>query len=302
MRCGLFFNFNGAAGAWRRACIVDAGGWTHDTLTEDLDLSYRAQLRGWRFVFDPSVAAPAELPADLQALKSQQRRWARGSVQTARKLLVPLLRSRLPAGVKLEAFVHLTGNFAYPLLLALGLLLLPFLIATRGASARLAGAFEVGTMLLGMVPATVFLAAGQIAAGARGWRLPRDVGAALALAAGLSWNNAVAVLQGLGPRLGDWERTPKTGEGACRPALVPYAAARRNGGQPEVGLAIYFAAVAAVAGGLGHLRPLPFLALMVIGLAAVGLGSRREPDGQSRTILGERFPCRALRVSTTARE
>src|SRR5947209_926246 len=86
-RSGRFFNFNGTAGLWRRSCIDDAGGWCHDTLTEDLDLSYRAQLRGWRFAFDATLVAPAELPGDLEALKSQQRRWARGSIQTARKLL-----------------------------------------------------------------------------------------------------------------------------------------------------------------------------------------------------------------------
>ena len=102
MRRGLFFNFNGTAGLWRRAAIEDAGGWSHDTLTEDLDLSYRAQLAGWRFVFEPAVVCPAELPADMQAFKSQQRRWAKGSIQTARKLLPVLWRSAAPARAKLE--------------------------------------------------------------------------------------------------------------------------------------------------------------------------------------------------------
>src|SRR5262245_64779409 len=107
-RGGLFFNFNGTAGVWRRTCIEDSGGWSNDTLTEDLDLSYRAQLRGWRFAFDASLVAPAELPSDVEALKSQQRRWAKGSIQTARKILPAIWRSRLPLAVKVEAFVHLT--------------------------------------------------------------------------------------------------------------------------------------------------------------------------------------------------
>ena len=126
---GLFFNFNGTAGIWRRTCIEDAGGWSHATLTEDLDLSYRAQLAGWRFAYAPDVVVPAELPSDMAAFKSQQRRWARGSIQTARRVLPGLWRRDLPLAVKLEAFFHLTANAAYPLLLALGLLLLPVLLA-----------------------------------------------------------------------------------------------------------------------------------------------------------------------------
>ncbi len=118
-RGGRFFNFNGTAGVWRRIAIDDAGGWQHDTLTEDLDLSYRAQLRGWRFVFVPGVIAPAEVPVEMNAFKSQQHRWAKGSIQTCRKLLPRILRSDLPLGVKAEAFFHLTANFNYILMCVL---------------------------------------------------------------------------------------------------------------------------------------------------------------------------------------
>src|SRR5262245_20682974 len=110
-RSGRFFNFNGTAGVWRRKAIDEAGGWQHDTLTEDLDLSYRAQLRGWRFVFVSSLIAPAEVPVEMNAFKSQQHRWAKGSIQTCRKLLPDLLRAKIPLGVKAEAFFHLTANF-----------------------------------------------------------------------------------------------------------------------------------------------------------------------------------------------
>jgi len=127
-RSGRFFNFNGTAGLWRRAAIVDAGGWHHDTLTEDMDLSYRAQLRGWRFVYLPEIEAPAELPVEMSAFKAQQFRWAKGSIQVARKLLPRILRSHATPAQKIEAFFHLTNNFAYPLLLLLSLLLLPNLI------------------------------------------------------------------------------------------------------------------------------------------------------------------------------
>lgn len=104
---GLFFNFNGTAGVWRRRCIDDAGGWSGDTLTEDLDLSYRAQLRGWRFAYRPELTAAAELPIDMNAFKRQQHRWAKGSVQTAMKLLPRIMRSRLPWRVKLEVKNHM---------------------------------------------------------------------------------------------------------------------------------------------------------------------------------------------------
>src|ERR671919_13981 len=124
-RSGCFFNFNGTAGIWRRDTIVDAGGWQHDTLTEDLDLSYRAQLKGWRFVFLPDVIAPAEVPVEMNAFKSQQHRWAKGSIQTCRKLLPMILRANVPLGVKAEAFFHLTANFNYILMCVLSVLLGP---------------------------------------------------------------------------------------------------------------------------------------------------------------------------------
>jgi cellulose synthase/poly-beta-1,6-N-acetylglucosamine synthase-like glycosyltransferase len=110
-RGGCFFNFNGTAGIWRRDAIESAGGWQHDTLTEDLDLSYRAQLKGWRFVFLPDLVAPAEVPVEMNSFKSQQHRWAKGSIQTCMKLLPRILFSRQPLSVKAEAFFHLSANF-----------------------------------------------------------------------------------------------------------------------------------------------------------------------------------------------
>ena len=124
-RSGRFFNFNGTAGLWRRSCIEEAGGWQHDTLTEDLDLSYRAQLAGWKFIFLPDVVTPAELPVDMNGFKSQQHRWTKGSIQTCKKLLPTIWRSDLPLTIKIEATGHLTSNFAYLLLACLCVLLHP---------------------------------------------------------------------------------------------------------------------------------------------------------------------------------
>src|SRR6266436_5792430 len=124
-RSGRFFNFNGTAGLWRKSCIEEAGGWQHDTLTEDLDLSYRAQLRGWKFVFLADIVTPAELPVDMNGFKSQQHRWTKGSIQTCKKLLPTIWRSNLPLYIKIEATAHLTANFAYLLLAFLCVLLQP---------------------------------------------------------------------------------------------------------------------------------------------------------------------------------
>ncbi len=127
-RAGVFFNFNGTAGMWRRAAIEEAGGWQHDTLTEDTDLSYRSQLKGWKFKYLQDVECPAEVPIEMTAFKTQQARWAKGLIQTAKKVLPMVFRSNQPFRVKLEAFYHLTANLSYPLMVALSLLLMPAMI------------------------------------------------------------------------------------------------------------------------------------------------------------------------------
>jgi glycosyl transferase family 2 len=266
MRCGLFFNFNGSAGVWRRTCIEAAGGWTHDTLTEDLDLSYRAQLAGWRFVYDDTIEAPAELPGNLEALKSQQRRWVRGSIQTARKILPRLLSRPLPASVKFEALVHLTINLAYPLLLSQ--LVLSALTVTGRFPLALAGLMQAGPIVLG----AAFLTAGQLVRGSRRG-LVRDVTAAVMLGIGLSVNNARAAFAGLAGPAGEFERTPKAGSSESRGR--PYATARRLAGRAELFLALYFAAVAVLAARGGRWGALPVLLMLVTAFGAVGWGSLR---------------------------
>jgi cellulose synthase/poly-beta-1,6-N-acetylglucosamine synthase-like glycosyltransferase len=125
---GLFFNFNGTAGILRKSMIEDAGGWQHDTLTEDSDLSYRAQLKGWKFVYVPSIECLSELPVETYGFQVQQSRWAKGLTQVAKKLLWKILRSKQPFRVKLEAFFHLTPNISYPLMIAVSALMLPVMI------------------------------------------------------------------------------------------------------------------------------------------------------------------------------
>ncbi len=268
---GRFLNFNGTAGVWRRAAIDAAGGWSHDTLTEDLDLSYRAQLAGWRFVFVRDVVVPAELPEGMAAFRSQQHRWAKGALQTARKLLPRLWRSRLPLAVRIEGTVHLTANAGYPLLLALALLLAPVLFAARTLPWAGLVALQLGIVALGTLPVALFLAEGQRRAGRRGARVLADVLAALVLCAGLSWHLAHAVVAGLWGPTGEFVRTPKTG-GVELPRPRPVSG--RVHGLPECALAALFVLLAFAALAAGRPAALPFLLAMSAGLLWVGLGER----------------------------
>jgi cellulose synthase/poly-beta-1,6-N-acetylglucosamine synthase-like glycosyltransferase len=200
-RAGLFINFNGTAGVWRRACIEDAGGWQGDTLTEDLDLSYRAQLRGWRIAYLPDLVVPAELPVQISALKRQQARWAQGSIETALKLIGPLLRSRQPWVVKLEGMVHLTGYMVHPLMLLTVLLTLPMSFSSSWV-------LSVSPWLMAMAagPPLLYLVAQRD----RPWRHRLRLLPLLELLGiGLALNNTWAVLKGVfGIRQG-FLRTPK---------------------------------------------------------------------------------------------
>jgi cellulose synthase/poly-beta-1,6-N-acetylglucosamine synthase-like glycosyltransferase len=210
-RSGRFFNFNGTAGLWRKACIEQSGGWQHDTLCEDLDLSYRAQLAGWRFIFLPDVVTPAELPVDMNGFKSQQHRWTKGSVQTCKKLLPSIWRSNLPFFIKLEATGHLMSNFAYLLLACLCVLLHPSVGGPQGGWLRTL-LIDLPIFLAASVSVAVFYICAQRVLHPRTWLkeilfLP----CLLALGIGLSLNNARAVLEALINHRSDFTRTPKYG-------------------------------------------------------------------------------------------
>ena len=280
-RTGRFFNFNGTAGVWRRSAIESAGGWSHDTLTEDLDLSYRAQLAGWRFVFDPSVVVPAELPESMAAFRSQQHRWAKGALQTARKLLPRILRAPLPWWVRLEAVVHLTANAGYPLLLALAVLLAPVLFTVRTVSLPCLIMLQAGIVLLGTLPVILFLVRGQQLAGRSARHIMADVPGAMMLCAGLSWHLAGAVAAGLWGPVGQFVRTPKTGTvvAGARSGQAAGMSGRETDagparGIPELVLAASLALLACAAFAAGRPAAMPFLLVMSAGLAWVGLAMR----------------------------
>ena len=209
-RSGLFFNFNGTAGIWRREAIEDAGGWQHDTLTEDTDLSYRAQLRGWHFLYLPEIECPSELPVEMNAFKSQQARWAKGLMQTAKKILPRVLRSDVPAAVKAEAIFHLTANISYPLMVFMSIILLPAMIVRFYQGWFQVLVIDLPLFLASTCSVSSFYLAAERAFYPKTWKrtflyLPF----VMATGIGLSVRNAFAVVEAIFGVKSEFVRTPK---------------------------------------------------------------------------------------------
>jgi len=267
---GRFFNFNGTAGVWRRDAIEDAGGWSSSTLTEDLDLSYRAQLAGWEFVFLSDVEVPAELPAALSGFQDQQHRWTKGSIQTARKLLGEILRSGFRGVVKTEAAFHLTNNCAYLLSVLLALLIVPAMHIRYEHDLLWTFFIDLALFLASSGSVLLFYREGQRWAGrpAPRWR---ELFAVLPVGVGMSVRNAIAVVEGLLEEGGYFKRTPKAGT-THRPHR-PYRPYRAYG---ELSLAIYFAAVVVVFAAEDRWISLPFLTLFASGYGYFALRAMAE--------------------------
>ncbi|GIV85742.1 MAG: glucosyltransferase [Candidatus Roseilinea sp.] len=274
-RHGLLMNFNGSGGIWRRACIEDAGGWQHDTLTEDLDLSYRAALRGWRGVYLADESAPGELPNDVLAYKRQQARWARGTLQTVRKLLPTLVASSLPWQCKLAAWMHLTGYFVHPLIF-LTSLTTPLLVwhallgIHRGASAGLP-VWVNAISLLSLAPIASMFAA-HAARGRPTFQFLRDLPASLMLGIGVSFSNTVAMLKALCERhTGDFARTPKLRWGTPHAAPKAYLIRPDWTMWVELGLALYVGGVVISILALGYWLSAAPMLIYLLGFGGVWL-------------------------------
>ncbi len=239
-RSGRFFNFNGTAGVWRRKCIEDAGGWQHDTLTEDLDLSYRAQMAGWKFVFLPGVITPAELPVEMNAFKTQQHRWAKGAVQTCKKLLPRILKSDLPFRIKLEAVFHLTSNFAYLLLAIMAFLIIPDPSGNPDLKTLLTIHLPIFTMASLSVVLFYSLVLYEVKIHWARWAFYLPL--LIALGIGLSLNNAKAVLEAVFNQTSEFTRTPKHGieTQGNRQALSMYFSTRSWLVLLELGMFIHY--------------------------------------------------------------
>jgi cellulose synthase/poly-beta-1,6-N-acetylglucosamine synthase-like glycosyltransferase len=207
-KAGFFINFNGTGGVWRKDCIEDAGNWQEDTLTEDLDLSYRAQLNGWKFVFLKDFTSPAELPSELSALKTQQFRWTKGAIETAKKILPVLWKSKVSMRVKLQSTFHLTNNLVFPFILLAAILNVPLVFIKNSGAHDLYFAF-MSVFVLAFISTFLLYLYSQKDVRAD-WRkkivlFPLFMAGSM----GLSINNSRAVFEGLLNRKSEFVRTPK---------------------------------------------------------------------------------------------
>jgi cellulose synthase/poly-beta-1,6-N-acetylglucosamine synthase-like glycosyltransferase len=279
---GCFFNFSGTGGIWRREAIDTAGGWQHDTLTEDLDLSYRAQLQGWRFVFREDHVTPAELPEEMEAFRAQQFRWAKGTVQTARKLLRRVLdRKDLPFSVRMEAFFHMTPHFSYPLMVLLAALLLPMLLVMPVSDPLSLLLVDIPLMVGSTGSLATFYIVAERAQGRSTLGALRRLPWLIAIGAGMSPWLTRAVWEGLQSETGEFVRTPKKGKSK---SAGRYKARTIL---PVVELALTAVSVASFYTALikGHYIAAPFALLFVLGFGFVSTMVLRERLG---ALLAER--------------
>jgi cellulose synthase/poly-beta-1,6-N-acetylglucosamine synthase-like glycosyltransferase len=275
-RSNVFFNFNGTAGMWRRQAIEEAGGWQHDTLTEDTDLSYRAQLKGWKFVYLEDVECPAELPVEMTAFKTQQARWAKGLIQTGKKILPRVLASDAPLHTKIEAWYHLTANISYPLMIMLSVLLLPAMIIRFYQGWFQMMYIDLPLFLASTFSISSFYLVSQRELFPRKW--PRALvylPFLMALGIGLTITNTKAVIEALIGKESAFARTPKYRVVSKQDKVVTGKYRKRLGWVPWVELLIgsYFALTVYYAVENENFITVPFLLLFVVGYWATGLMS-----------------------------
>lgn len=272
-RRGAFFNFNGTGGAWRRTAIESAGGWQHDTLTEDTDLSYRAQLRGWQFLYLPDIECASELPVDMNGFKTQQARWAKGLMQTAKKILPQVFRSNAPLHIKAEAFFHLTANISYPLMVLFSAMLLPAMIVRFYQ-----GWFQMMVIDLPLFLASTcsissfYLVAQKELRPRRWWITFLYMPFVMAVGIGISIRNAKAVLEALFGVQSEFARTPKYKIEGKKGTFVAKKYKNKAGWMPyaEVLLGLYFAFTVWYAIRNQNYATVPFLFLFVWGYLYTG--------------------------------
>ncbi len=275
-RSGTFFNFNGTAGVWRRCAIDDAGGWQHDTLTEDTDLSYRAQLRGWKFLYLPVIECASELPVEMNAFKAQQARWAKGLMQTAKKILPRVLRSDEPTHVKAEAVFHLTANISYPFMMILSTLLLPAMIVRFYQGWFQMLFIDLPLFIASSCSISGFYLASQRALYPKTWkRSILYMPFVMAVGIGLSVRNAKAVLEAIFGVKSEFARTPKFNIDGQTGTWKKKLYRNRAGWMPylEIALGLYFAATIVYSIQNENYATAPFLALFVWGFLYTGVMS-----------------------------
>ncbi len=274
-KAGFFINFNGTGGIWKRKCIEDAGNWHADTLTEDLDLSYRAQLNGWRFVFLPDFTSPAELPSEINALKTQQFRWTKGAIETAKKILPLVWKSKIPLRIKLQSTFHLTNNLVFPFILLAAILNVP-LIFIKNSGSHEAYFAILSLFVLAFVSSFLFYLYSQKDI-RTDWRkkivlFPLFMAGSM----GFAVNNSRAVIEGLLNRKSEFVRTPKFKVVSERDTWMGKRYLSR-----KLGFSVYVEAIMAVYCLVGiassiyflEIAALPFQILFFIGFSFVAVTS-----------------------------
>jgi cellulose synthase/poly-beta-1,6-N-acetylglucosamine synthase-like glycosyltransferase len=286
---GRFFNFNGTAGILRIKAIEDAGGWEHDTLTEDLDLSYRAQTKGWKFIFLPNLTVPAELPVEINSFKSQQCRWAKGAMQTCKKTLLKVLKGNFEPGEKLETWYHLTGNISYPLMVILSLILFPAMIVRYNQGWFELLVIDLPLFILSFSSVSTFYITSQKALHKDWLKRIRYLPGLMAVGIGMTIPGSKAVLEGAFGIKSPFVRTPKFSvEGSkgewmskkyrCDIGILTVI---------EIVFGIYFTFVNIYAFNLGIYGVMPFLLLFQCGYLYTGLWALAQ--SLKRTTLKDTF-------------
>ncbi len=289
-RAGVFFNFNGTAGMWRRRAIDEAGGWQHDTLTEDTDLSYRAQLKGWNFRYLQDVECPAELPIEMTAFKTQQARWAKGLIQTAKKILPSVMHSDAPFHTKLEAWYHLTANISYPLMIVLSTLLMPAMIIRSWQGPVQMLLIDLPLFLASTASVSSFYMVSQKELFPKTWyKTVIYLPFLMAMGTGLAITNTKAVFEALFGIKSAFARTPKyrvqkKGERSNakkyrkRLGIIPWI---------EIAIGCYFAFTVWYALSTENYFTVPFLLLFVLGYWYTGFLSLLQGLFEKRSQPGE---------------
>ncbi len=275
-RSGVFFNFNGTAGIWRRRAIDEAGGWEHDTLTEDTDLSYRAQLKGWKFLYLQDVECPAELPVEMTAFKTQQARWAKGLIQVSKKILPKVFASNFSRHQKIEAVYHLTANLSYPLMIVLSVLLLPAMIIRFYQGWFQMLYIDLPLFMASTFSISSFYLVSQKELFPKSWlRSLLYLPLLMSLGIGLTITNTRAVLEALVGKQTSFVRTPKYRVESKKDKVGAKKYRKRLGWVPWIELLIgaYFALAVFYAIENENYITVPFLFLFVIGYWVTGLMS-----------------------------
>ncbi len=276
-KAGFFMNFNGTAGVWRKECIFDAGNWQPDTLTEDMDLSYRAQLKGWQFIYLPDVTSPAELPDNISALKTQQFRWTKGAVETAKKLLPSVFRSDLSLKVKLECFIHLTSNIVFPFIIMVAFLNVPIVVIknTIGGFDKVYSLMSI--FVLASISTFLFYTFAQKAIHIDWRRRLLLFPVFLAGSMGLAVNNTKAVFEALINKKSGFARTPKSGDSKMQTVKKNYTSRKISGTVVmELFLTLYFFIGIVISVYYTEIAAIPFQLMFLAGFGTVGYMSLKH--------------------------